>query len=99
MVRRVDSNAWRSVGLAEICELPRSQIRPAEFSRFRYYVGLEHIDGGNGKVIKYQDVSQAKLKSSKFPFDNKCILYGKLRPYLNKVALPDVDGICSTDIL
>ena len=27
------------------------------------------------------------------------MLYGKLRPYLNKVLLPTFDGICSTDIL
>jgi type I restriction enzyme S subunit len=27
------------------------------------------------------------------------VLYGKLRPYLNKVAIPDFDGVCSTDIL
>ena len=27
------------------------------------------------------------------------VLYAKLRPYLNKVCVPDFDGICSTDIL
>ena len=27
------------------------------------------------------------------------MLYGKLRPYLNKVAQPSFDGVCSTDIL
>lgn len=26
-------------------------------------------------------------------------MYGKLRPYLNKVALPDFDGKCSTEII
>jgi type I restriction enzyme S subunit len=27
------------------------------------------------------------------------VLYGKLRPYLNKVALPDFEGKCSTEII
>lgn len=27
------------------------------------------------------------------------LFYGRLRPYLNKVCMPDFDGICSTDIL
>lgn len=27
------------------------------------------------------------------------VLYGKLRPYLNKVCIPPFDGICSTDFL
>jgi type I restriction enzyme, S subunit len=39
------------------------------------------------------------LKSNKFRFDSKCILYGKLRPYLCKIALPNFEGVCSTDIL
>ena len=39
------------------------------------------------------------MKSSKFAFSEDHVLYGKLRPYLAKIALPDFDGICSTDIL
>jgi len=32
-------------------------------------------------------------------FRSGALLYGKLIPYLNKVAVPDFDGVCSTDIL
>jgi len=39
------------------------------------------------------------LKSTKRLFYKDEILYGKLRPYLNKVHLADREGICSTDIL
>src|SRR5437879_3926960 len=99
MVTPQTSGPWRSVGLGEICELLGTQIRPSKFSQYKHYVGLEDIDGDTGRVIEYQDVREAKLKSSKFLFDPSCVLYGKLRPYLNKVALPDVSGICSTDIL
>jgi len=92
-------DGWRFAALGDVCKLPERQIRPSEFSRFRYYLGLEHIEGDTGRVLEYQNLSGTKLKSSKFPFDESCILYGKLRPYLNKVALPEVSGICSTDIL
>jgi hypothetical protein len=44
-------------------------------------------------------VSKGDLKSNKFIFDSECLLYGKLRPYLNKIAIPNFKGICSTDIL
>ena len=40
-----------------------------------------------------------ELKSNKFYFDENYILYGKLRPYLNKVGNPNFEGICSTDII
>jgi type I restriction enzyme S subunit len=34
-----------------------------------------------------------------FRFTPKHVLYGKLRPYLNKVVLPSFDGVCTTEIL
>jgi len=79
--------------------LPERQVRADEFSKYDYYIGLEHIESDTGRIIEYQKLRKAKLKSSKFPFDDSCILYGKLRPYLNKVALPEISGVCSTDIL
>ena len=39
------------------------------------------------------------MNSTKAVFRAGDVLYGKLRPYLNKVVVPDFDGICSTDIL
>jgi|SRR2546426_783175 len=92
-------DSWQLTELEKVCTLPVRQVRPTEFSEFESYVGLENIESDTGMINEYKRVDEAKLKSSKFPFDNKCILYGKLRPYLNKVALPEITGICSTDIL
>lgn len=39
------------------------------------------------------------IQSIKNVFEIGDILYGKLRPNLNKVYLAEIDGICSTDIL
>ncbi|SOC17347.1 restriction endonuclease subunit S [Rhodobacter maris] len=36
--------------------------------------------------------------SGKYAFDDTSILYSKIRPNLNKVALPDFSGICSADM-
>lgn len=44
-------------------------------------------------------VENGELKSSKFRFTSRHILYGKLRPYLGKITCPDFEGVCSTDIL
>jgi type I restriction enzyme S subunit len=90
---------WKKVQLRDVCTVHNRQVRPAEFSKYDYYVGLEDIESDTGRIIEYRKVSRANLRSSKFLFDSSCILYGKLRPYLNKVALPELTGICSTDIL
>jgi type I restriction enzyme S subunit len=41
---------------------------------------------------------QLRLISGKYCFDAEDILYSKIRPGLNKVALPTFSGICSADI-
>ena len=60
------------------------------------YIGLENIEA-NGGIISTGDV--LSVKSIKTLFKNNDLLYGKLRPYLNKHDIVEFDGICSTDIL
>ena len=49
-------------------------------------------------MINFQVNNGGKIKSNKFIFQKGDVLYGKLRPYLNKVWLAGFNGICSTDI-
>lgn len=60
------------------------------------YVGLENLEKDGG-IIGYG--SPEGIKSLKNVFHSGQILYGKLRPYLNKHDIATFDGICSTDIL
>ncbi|MGH9425095.1 MAG: restriction endonuclease subunit S, partial [Terriglobia bacterium] len=63
------------------------------------YVGLEHIEKDSGRFSAEFTRGPETLLASKFRFSSEHVLYGKLRPYLNKVALPDFDGVCTTEIL
>lgn len=74
-------------------------MRPGERPELRY-VGLETIEANTGRfqegeLSKTPEVPQA----NSFYFGTEHVLYGKLRPYLNKVALPDFEGKCSTEII
>lgn len=62
------------------------------------YLGLEQIAAGTGHVLSYETSSE-EGKSTTFAFNDSHVLYGKLRPYLNKVAVPDRSGRCSTEII
>ena len=44
-------------------------------------------------------VSERPFKSTKNTFQRGDVLYGKLRPYLNKVVIADTKGICTTEII
>lgn len=63
------------------------------------YIGLENIEKNTGKLTGTIDNDYSNIKSAKNKFREGDILYGKLRPNLNKVYLAESDGICSTDIL
>ncbi len=73
-----------------------------QFSRVRNtkenlpYIGLEDIESNTGSFLGSKE--SRSVKSSTFYFTENHILYGRLRPYLNKVYLPDFEGHCSTEI-
>lgn len=92
------SAPWETVALRNVAAIERSAVHPDEISSGTEYLGLEHIDTG-GIIIRAQRVNEGELASSKFSFTNRHVLYGKLRPYLAKIACPNFSGICSTDIL
>ena len=89
---------WPSVSLGEVASLERRSLAPEQIESGTSYLGLEHIQSG-GRIIEYQSVESGELKSNKFMFDPETLLYGKLRPYLAKVCIPDREGCCSTDII
>ena len=60
------------------------------------YIGLENIEKDYG-IVSYN--SSEGIKSLKSVFHEGQILYGKLRPYLNKHDIAPFSGVCSTDIL
>lgn len=60
------------------------------------YIGLENIEKDYG-IVSYN--SSEGIKSLKSVFHEGQILYGKLRPYLNKHDIAPFNGVCSTDIL
>lgn len=87
--------------IGEICVLEKGKSQPFEEPTTEFnYIGLEHIISNEGKLVQNWKPTQGQeLKSTKNAFIQGNVLYGKLRPYLNKVWLCEFDGICSTDIL
>jgi len=90
---------WNKIALNQLCSFDRKTVQPENIIANTNYIGLVDIEKETGEILNIQNVEHGELKSSKFKFNENSILYGKLRPYLNKVALPDFEGICSTDII
>ena len=92
--------SWEMVELGDIFENFKDSILPAKIKeKSLKYVGLENIGQGTGNLEGNIDCDPSFIKSNKSVFNRGDILYGKLRPNLNKVLLAGFEGICSTDIL
>lgn len=83
---------WEEKSLVEVCDYDKTPNRTADL----IYVGLEDIQSNTGKLVG--PLIPRSVKSLTFHFNNEHVLYGRLRPYLNKVLLPDFEGHCSTEI-
>lgn len=82
--------------LAELCDLISEQVHPADVPE-ALYVGLEHVTPG--RLRRSGGGIAADVQSHKYAFRRNDILYGKLRPYLDKAILADTDGVCTTELL
>lgn len=89
-------NGWVATTLGDVCEPSRTRVPPSE-SPDLPYVGMEHIESQTMKLLGHGEAGT--LKSSSVRFNKGDVLYGKMRPYLNKVWLAEFDGSCSAEFL
>jgi type I restriction enzyme S subunit len=61
------------------------------------HVGPEDIESGTGRLLQTRTARELGLISVKYLFDDRAIVYSKIRPNLNKVVRPGFSGICSAD--
>ena len=91
---------WSKVALEDLFRRSHESVLPNTLDGPATYVGLEDITQNTGLLRGSAVIEEpARLRSQKTVFRAGDILYGRLRPNLNKVWLADRDGFCSTDIL
>ena len=89
---------WRWVKLGKILSLRTEILHPRDFPKGpAIFVGLEHIESDSGRRIGSEQVETSELTGRKPRFSKGDLVYGYLRPYLNKVWIAELDGLCSVD--
>ena len=99
LVSETSPLTWPVVSIGQVFERISETVLPSSLNPPVTYVGLENISQNTGRLIgQTETCDPTSIKSLKTVFSPKQILYGKLRPNLNKVWFSDRSGICSTDI-
>lgn len=91
-------DGWEWSNLTDICTPSRKTVEPNPEEQYNY-IGLENIESHTGKVISDSPTKGSEISSTKVSFKKGMVLYGKLRPYLNKVVVAKIDGIATTEII
>ena len=92
--------SWLSLQLGEVVDYGKTaKAEPEEIPSDAWVLELEDIEKDTSKLLQRVIFSQRKSKSTKNRFASGDVLYGKLRPYLNKVLIADTEGYCTTEIV
>ncbi|MEZ2902135.1 restriction endonuclease subunit S [Acinetobacter terrestris] len=91
---------WISLELGRVIEYGKtSKVEPTDVNDDTWVLELEDIEKDTSKILNTVYFAERQSKSTKNKFKNGDVLYGKLRPYLNKVVVAPRDGICTTEII
>ena len=64
-----------------------------------WLLNLDAVESNTGNVLEYVYVDYSQIGASTVSFNQQNVLYSKLRPYLNKVVLPDRAGYATSEML
>ena len=92
-----NSKNWQIKNFKECAKIDTNMVK--DFEKYADYphIGIDSIEKETGKLSGYRTVKEDNVISGKYLFTPEHIIYSKIRPNLNKVAMPDFYGVCSAD--
>ena len=92
-----NSKGWSIVKFDDFAKIDGNMT--TDYKKYADYphIGIDSIEKGTGALKGYRTVKEDGVVSGKYIFTPQHIIYSKIRPNLNKVALPDFEGLCSAD--
>ncbi|MBS7265099.1 MAG: restriction endonuclease subunit S [Treponema sp.] len=91
-----NTKGWKTESLQQV-----APAKPAKnnLNDKVWLLNLDMVESQTGKVIDYLYVNISDTGNSTYQFDEGNVLYSKLRPYLNKVVIPEQSGICTSELV
>ncbi|WP_264298931.1 restriction endonuclease subunit S [Halomonas colorata] len=91
---------WCNAKLGDVVQYGKTQkCVLSDVSDSTWVLELEDVEKESSRVFARKTAAERPFKSTKNIFYKGNVLYGKLRPYLNKVVLADEQGVCTTEII
>jgi type I restriction enzyme S subunit len=91
--------SWPTAALGDIAPAKPIKLKGHNASDKIWQVTLDHIESNTGHLLEKTIKPISEAGSSTHAFDQRHVLYSKLRPYLNKVLLPQEIGLGTTELV
>ena len=83
----------------ELNNVAPSKPYKGELDNNVWLLNLDMVESQSGRIIDYVYEDIENVGNSTCKFSEKNVLYSKLRPYLNKVVIPDKKGIATSELI
>ena len=93
---KTNPKKWKMIPLEDVAPI---YYLPIPSRGTVWQLNLDVIEPNSGLVSSKHYVNATEIKGSVGGFGQSQVLYSKLRPYLNKVVMPDEQGVCTTELL
>ena len=87
---------WMRIAIGTVTRPRGVKVKPSDVGDAPF-IGLESIEAHSMRLLTTRRTGD--VKSSGSYFEKGDILYGRLRPYLNKVYMPDFNGLASGEFI
>ena len=90
---------WKWLPFRDLVTIEAKLVDPREEKYQELpHIGADRIESKTGNILPAKTAQEDGLISSKFLFDERDVLYSKIRPNLRKAGLPEREGLCSADV-
>ena len=90
-------DTWEWVRFTDVIDVASNLVQPNDYLDYMH-IAPDNIEKGTGKLFLCRTVAEDKVSSPNHLFGKNQLIYSKIRPLLQKVAIAPFDGLCSADM-
>ena len=91
-----NKNEWQTMSIVEAAPI---KSQHGDLADEVWLLNLDAVEAQTGTVLFKNRVQSGEINASTVYFTTDNVLYSKLRPYLNKVVMPDEDGVATSEMI
>ena len=91
-----NQKGWQTMSIVEAAPIKSQR---GDLADEVWLLNLDAVEAQTGTVLFKHRVQSGEINASTVYFTVESVLYSKLRPYLNKVVMPDEDGVATSEMI